>query len=49
VYRDLRVGGVPLAAIGEVTVVSTSPTMAVVRINQSRDAVQRGDLLVPRR
>jgi hypothetical protein len=49
VYRDLRVGGVPLAAIGEVTVVSTGPTMAVVRITQARDAVQRGDLLVPRR
>ena len=49
VYRDLRVGGVPLSAIGEVTVVSTGPTMAVVRINQARDAVQTGDLLVPRR
>jgi hypothetical protein len=49
VYRDLRVGGVPLSAIGEVTVVSTGPTMAVVRVNQARDAVQTGDLLVPRR
>jgi hypothetical protein len=49
VYRDLRVGGVPLSAIGEVTVVSTSPTMAVVRVNQARDAVHSGDLLVPRR
>ena len=49
VYRDLRVGGVPLTAIGEVTVVSTGPTMAVVRVNQARDAVQSGDLIVPRR
>ncbi|PYR31128.1 MAG: hypothetical protein DMF92_06430 [Acidobacteria bacterium] len=49
VYRDLRVGGLPLSAIGEVTVVSTGPTMAVVRINQARDAVQSGDWVVPRR
>ena len=49
VYRDLGIGGLPLTSIGEVTVVSTSPTMAVVRINQARDAVQSGDLVVPRR
>ena len=49
VYRDLGVGGLPLASIGEVTVVSTGPTMAVVRINLARDAVKSGDFVVPRK
>ena len=49
VYRDLGAGELPLAAIGEVTVVSTSPTLAVARINRARDAVRSGDFVVPRK
>ena len=49
VYRDLGAGGLPLASIGELTVVSTAPTMAVARINLARDAVQSGDLVAPRK
>ncbi len=49
VYRDLGAGGLPLASIGELTVVSIGPTMAVARINLARDAVQSGDFVVPRK
>jgi len=49
VYRDLHVSGVPLNSIGEATVVSTGPRMALVRINQARDAVYSGDYVVPRK
>lgn len=48
IYRDLRVGGAPLSSIGEATVVSIGPTMALVRINRARDAVFAGDIAVPR-
>ena len=49
IYRDLKVTGTPLSAIGEATVVSVGPTMALIRINRSRDAVFSGDLAVPRK
>jgi hypothetical protein len=49
IYRDLKVAGTPLSAIGEATVVSVGPTMALIRINRSRDAVFSGDLAVPRK
>jgi hypothetical protein len=49
IYRDLKVAGAPLSAIGEATVVSVGPTMALIRINRSRDAVFSGDLAVPRK
>ena len=49
IYRDLGVAGLPLASIGEATVVATAPTMALVRINLARDAVRSGDLVVPRK
>ena len=49
VYRDLGAGDLPLASIGELTVVSTGPTLAVARINLARDAVQSGDFVVPRK
>jgi hypothetical protein len=49
IYRDLKTAGTPLSSIGEATVVSVGPTMALIRINRSRDAVFSGDLAVPRK
>ena len=49
VFRDLRVNDLPLTAIGEATVVATGPTLALVRINEARDAVRSGDFVVPRK
>jgi hypothetical protein len=49
IYRDVKVGGVPLTAVGEATVVSLGPKMALVRINRARDAVFSGDLAIPRK
>jgi hypothetical protein len=49
IYRNLKVDGAPLSAIGEATVVSIGPKMALVRINRARDAVFSGDLAVPRK
>jgi hypothetical protein len=48
IYRDIRVAGAPLAAIGEGTVVSIGPKMALIRINRARDAVYTGDFAVLR-
>jgi hypothetical protein len=48
IYRDIRVTSAPLASIGEATVVSIGPTMALVRINRARDAIFAGDYVVPR-
>ena len=47
IYRDIRVSGAPLASIGEATVVSIGPAMALVRVNRARDAVFAGDYVVP--
>ena len=49
VYRDVKVGGMPLASIGEAIVVTAGRTSSVVRLTQTRDAVQIGDYLVPRK
>jgi hypothetical protein len=49
VYRDLKEPGLPLAAIGEAVVLSTGTATSVVRLTQTRDAVQSGDYLVPRK
>jgi hypothetical protein len=49
VYRDLHQPGLPLAAIGEAVVVSSAPSLAVVRITAAKDSVLRGDYVVPRR
>jgi hypothetical protein len=49
IYRNLKVEGTPLSAIGEATVVSIGPKMALVRINRARDAVFSGDYAVPRK
>jgi hypothetical protein len=49
VYRDVHVGGMPLSSVGEAVVVTTGATRSVVRLTQTRDAVQAGDYLVPRK
>ncbi len=49
IYRDLNVSGLPLAPVGEAIVVHASADTAVVRLTMTRDAVQRGDLLIPRK
>jgi hypothetical protein len=49
VYRDVHVGGMPLSSVGEAVVVTTGATKSVVRLTQTRDAVQAGDYLVPRK
>ena len=53
IYRDvIRIGRdgarMPLAAVGEGVVVTTGQTTSVMRILTARDAVYRGDLVVPR-
>jgi len=49
VYRDVKVGGMPLASIGEAVVMTAGKTNAVVRLTRTRDVVQTGDYLVPRK
>jgi len=49
IYRDLRVGGLPLASVGEAVVISTGPSVAVARITRIRDAVIEGDYIAPRK
>lgn len=49
VYRDLLVPGVPLAAVGEAVVISVGEHASLLRLTEVRDAVNAGDLLIPRR
>jgi hypothetical protein len=49
IYRDVKVGGMPLSAVGEAVVIATAQDRSIVRITQTRDAVQAGDYLVPRK
>ena len=49
VYRDVQAGGMPLASVGEAVVISAARTESVIRLTQTRDAVQPGDYLVPRK
>lgn len=49
IYRDHRTAGMPLAPIGEGVVMSTAPATAVIRLTLARDAIETGDLVVPRR
>ncbi len=46
VYRDLQTTGVPLTAVGEGVIVSTAGG-SVMRVTTARDAVSRGDYVVP--
>ena len=48
VYRDLKLAQNPLKRIGEAVAVSVGPSMTLVRVTSSRDAIFTGDLLVPR-
>lgn len=49
IYRDHRIAGVPLAPIGEGVVISTAAATAVIRVTLARDAIETGDLVVPRK
>lgn len=49
IYRDVRVPGVPLAAVGEAVVIAVGDTTSLLRLTQTRDAITSGDLLIPRR
>ncbi|MSO46322.1 MAG: hypothetical protein EXQ59_06115 [Acidobacteria bacterium] len=46
VYRDLQTTSVPLTAIGEGVIVSTNGAPAM-RVTTARDAISRGDYVVP--
>jgi hypothetical protein len=49
IYRDVHRAGLPLAAVGEAIVVSAGSDTSLVRLTQTIDAVQTGDLLIPRK
>jgi hypothetical protein len=49
IYRDVHIQGVPLSAVGEAIVISADDSSAVLRLTDTRDAVQSGDLLIPRK
>jgi hypothetical protein len=49
IYRDVRIPGMPLAALGEAVVMSSGRNTAVIRINRAGHAVMTGDYLVPRK
>jgi hypothetical protein len=49
IYRDVKVGGMPLTSVGEAVVIAAGKTQSVFRITQTRDAVHSGDYLVPRK
>jgi hypothetical protein len=48
IYRDLHQAGLPLAAVGEAIVVSVGVDTSLIRLTRVVDAVQTGDLLIPR-
>ncbi len=48
IYRDLELAQNPLKRIGEAIAVSVGPSMTVVRVTSARDAVFKGDVVVPR-
>jgi hypothetical protein len=48
VYRDLKLAQNPLKRIGEAVAVSVGPSMTLVRVTTSRDAIFIGDLMIPR-
>ena len=49
VYRDMHQAGLPLAAVGEGIVVSVGSDTSLVRLTRAIDAVETGDLLIPRK
>jgi hypothetical protein len=48
-YRDIEVPGMPLAPIGEIVVVDVGKSQSLARITRSRDALQTGDYVAPRK
>jgi hypothetical protein len=48
VYRDLQLAKNPLKRIGEAIAVSVGPSMTLVRVTSSRDAIFTGDVMIPR-
>jgi hypothetical protein len=49
IYRDVGVGRLPLASIGEGVVISTSGKMALTRVTRARDVVYSGDYIALRK
>jgi hypothetical protein len=49
IYRDMGVGGMPLASIGDGVVVSTGGAVALTRITRARGAVFTGDYVAIRK
>jgi hypothetical protein len=49
IYRDVTLPGLPLVPVGEAILVHSDIDTAVVRLTLTRDAIQRGDLMVPRK
>lgn len=49
IYRDIRTKDLPLASIGEGIVISTTASTSVMRITLARDAIETGDVVVPRK
>jgi hypothetical protein len=49
IYRDVGIGGLPLASVGEGVVVSVGTSLALTRLTRARDAVISGDLVAFRR
>jgi len=49
IYRDVGSNALPLTAVGEAIVVSTSHAMALLRITRARDAIYAGDYVALRK
>jgi hypothetical protein len=49
IYRDVGIGGLPIASVGEGVVVSVGSSLALTRVTRARDAVMGGDLVAFRR
>lgn len=49
IYRDVRVGGLPLASVGEAVVITVGPVISLTRITRARDAVLSGDYVAIRK
>ena len=49
IYRDVGLGRLPLASVGEGVVVSTGSSMALTRVTRARDVVYSGDYIALRK
>jgi hypothetical protein len=48
VYRDLQLAKNPLKRVGEAIAVAVGPSMTLVRVTSTRDAIFTGDVMIPR-